>query len=91
VPLPDFAAGIERHGIGQAWHCDSEASQSFRLYWQWRSRAGQPEQHGLGTDIGALGRPMSIANHLRGVLRIQGELLKLGFAMSLATVVRYMP
>jgi hypothetical protein len=68
------------------WH-----RQGFRLYWRWRSRAGQPGRPRLGTDIRTLIRQMSVANPLWGAPRIHGELLKLGIAVSQATVGRYMP
>ena len=42
-------------------------------------------------EIRALIRQMSMANPLWGAPRIHGELLKLGFVLSQATVGRYMP
>jgi transposase InsO family protein len=63
----------------------------FRLYWRWRSgprHSGRPE---LNSEIRGLIRQMSMANTLWGAPRIHGELLKLGIAVSQATVGRYMP
>jgi hypothetical protein len=42
-------------------------------------------------EIRALIRQMSVANPLWGAPRIHGELIKLGFVLSQATVGRYMP
>lgn len=61
----------------------------FRLYWRWRSRRlGRPK---MNPEIRDLIRQMSVANPLWGAPRIHGELLKLGIAVSQATVGRYMP
>jgi putative transposase len=66
------------------WH-----RKGFRLYWRWRSRRlGRPK---MSTEIRDLIRHMSLANPLWGAPRIHGELLKLGFEVSQATVGRYMP
>jgi hypothetical protein len=67
-----------------AWH-----RQGFRLYWTWKSRrrGGRPT---VGNEIRALIRTMSEANPLWGAPRIHGELLKLGFRVSQATVAKYM-
>ena len=68
-----------------AWH-----RQGFRLYWTWKSRrrTGRPT---LDTDVRALIRTMVDANPLWGAPRIHGELVKLGLAVSQATVAKYMP
>jgi hypothetical protein len=61
----------------------------FRRYWCWKSRnsGGRPP---IRADLRALIRRMSIENVLWGAPRIQGELLKLGFAVALSTVAKYM-
>ena len=64
------------------WH-----RQGFRLYWRWRSRPGRPA---VDRGVRALIRQMSRANPLWGAPRIHGELLKLGFEISQATVAKYM-
>jgi putative transposase len=63
----------------------------FRLYWRWRSRSGQPGRPRTHPEIRNLIRQMSITNPLWGAPRIHGELLKLGIAVSQATVGRYLP
>jgi hypothetical protein len=89
VALPDLAAMLGRHGVGQArtviqWH-----HEGFRLHWRRRSRPlGRPKK---STQIRDLIRRMSMANPLWGAPRIHGELLKLGIAVCQATVRRYMP
>ena len=67
-----------------AWH-----RQGFRLYWRWKSRhsLGRPSVSGEVID---LIRKMSLANPRWGAPRIHGELLKLGFELSQATVAKYM-
>jgi transposase InsO family protein len=61
----------------------------FRKYWAWRSRPkrGRPA---IDRQIRALIRRMATAN-MWGAPRIHGELLKLGIAISQATVSKYMP
>jgi putative transposase len=67
-----------------AWH-----RLGFRLYWQWKSRhpQGRPS---ISPEVIALIRKMSLANPRWGAPRIHGELLKLGFELSQATVAKYM-
>src|SRR5260370_18474199 len=66
------------------WH-----RKGFRLYWRRRSRhLGRPK---MSREIRDLIRKMSLANPLWGAPRIHGELLKLGFDVSQATVGRYLP
>ena len=67
------------------WH-----REGFRYYWRWRSRRplGRPR---VSNEIRALVRQMRVQNPLWGAPRIHGELLKLGFNVSQATVSRYMP
>lgn len=62
----------------------------FRLYWRWKSRplGGRPR---VSAELRALIRQMSTQNPLWGAPRIHGELLKLGFEVSEATVSRYLP
>ena len=66
------------------WH-----REGFRLYWRWRSRkrGGRPK---IPKEIRVLVRQMSTENPLWGAPRIHGELLKLGFDISQATVSRHM-
>ena len=61
----------------------------FRRHWRWKSqrRGGRPPISG---ELRALIRRMSRDNVLWGAPRIQGELLKLGFAVAQSTVARYM-
>ena len=61
----------------------------FRRYWRWKSRnlGGRPP---IDAGLRALIRRMSIENMLWGAPRIQGELLKLGFAVAQSTVAKYM-
>jgi hypothetical protein len=67
-----------------AWH-----RRGFRLYWSCRSRhpQGRPS---LSREVIDLIRRMSLANPRWGAPRIHGELLKLGFELSEATVTKYM-
>src|SRR6516162_5526593 len=67
-----------------AWH-----RRGFRLYWSWKSRhrLGRPS---VSAEVIALIRRMSQANPRWGAPRIHGELLKLGFELSEATVAKYM-
>ena len=66
------------------WH-----RQGFRLYWRWKShhRLGRPS---ASREVIDLLRKMSLANSNWGAPRIHGELLKLGFELSQATVAKYM-
>ena len=61
----------------------------FRLFWTWKSRRrlGRPT---VSPDVRILIRTMSDANPLWGAPRIHGELLKLGMAISQASVAKYM-
>ena len=67
-----------------AWH-----RRGFRVYWSWKSRhpQGRPS---LSREVIDLIRRMSLANPRWGASRIHGELLKLGFELSEATVAKYM-
>ena len=66
------------------WH-----RKGFRLLWTWKSRRrlGRPT---VSPDVRILIRTMSDANPLWGAPRIHGELLKLGIAISQASVAKYM-
>jgi putative transposase len=66
-----------------AWH-----RKGFRLYWKWKSRhaLGRPR---VSREVIELIRKMSLANPRWGAPRIHGELLKLGFELSQATVAKY--
>ena len=67
-----------------AWH-----RKGFRLYWKWKSRhpEGRPS---VSREVIDLIHRMSLANPGWGAPRIHGELLKLGFELSLATVAKYL-
>src|SRR5450631_4181082 len=66
------------------WH-----RKGFRLYWRRRSR--HLGRRRVSREIRDLIRQMGRANPLWGAPRIHGELLKLGFDVSQATVGRYLP
>jgi putative transposase len=68
-----------------AWH-----RKGFRLYWRWKSRAGQCGRPRVSLETRELIRQISKANPLWGGPRIHGELLKLGIEISQATVAKYM-
>jgi transposase InsO family protein len=67
-----------------AWH-----RQGFRLYWKWKCHhpVGRPS---VSCEVIDLIHKMSFANPRWGAPRIHGELLKLGFELSQATVAKYM-
>src|SRR6266446_10969107 len=67
-----------------AWH-----RKGFRLYWNWKSR--HPEGRlCVSPEVRNLIRKMSLANPRWGAPRIHEELLKIGIAVSQATVAKYM-
>ena len=66
------------------WH-----HKGFRLYWQWISKPG-PGRPPISEEVQALIRRLASENGWR-VRKIQAELEKLGFTVSLATVSRYLP
>lgn len=68
-----------------AWH-----RKGFRLYWTWKSRRGKSGRPPASVEVRALIRRMSRENPLWGAPRIHGELLKLGFEVSEATVSKYL-
>ena len=67
------------------WH-----RQGFRAYWRRKSRShgGRPK---VSAELRSLILQISRQNPLWGAPRIHGELLKLGFNVSQATVSRYLP
>jgi hypothetical protein len=67
-----------------AWH-----RQGFRLYWRWKNRHRQARPS-VSPEVVSLIRKMCSANPRWGAPRIHGELLKLGFELSQATVAKYM-
>jgi transposase InsO family protein len=66
------------------WH-----RKGFRLYWRARSRRG-PGRPNVPQEVRELIRRLAFENDW-GARKIQGELSKLGFTISLATVSRYLP
>jgi putative transposase len=66
------------------WHM-----KGFRLYWCWISKRG-PGRPPLAAEIQGLIRRLALENRW-GARKIHGELGKLGFTVSLATVSRYIP
>ena len=69
-----------------AWH-----RRSFRLFWTWKVRRGQPGRPAIPKNVRELIRRLSHENPLWGAPRIHGELLKLGFEVSERTISRLMP
>jgi len=66
------------------WH-----HKGFRLYWRWISKRG-PGRPRASKEVQALIRRFALENGW-GARKIHAELEKLGFAVSLATVSRYLP
>jgi hypothetical protein len=67
-----------------AWH-----RKGFRLYWKWKSHI--PEgRRSVSLEVIELIHRMRLANPGWGAPRIHGELLKLGFELSQATVAKYL-
>jgi putative transposase len=62
----------------------------FRLVWTWKSRRHGPGRPAVAPEVRALIRRMAQANPRWGAPRIHGELLKLGLAISQATVSKYL-
>jgi transposase InsO family protein len=69
-----------------SWH-----RKGFRLFWTWNSRRRRPGRPKIPARVRKLIRTMALANVGWGPPRIHGELMKLGIAVSEATVSRYMP
>jgi len=67
------------------WH-----RKGFKLYWTWKSRSRGGRAR-IDAEIRTLIRRMTRKNPTWGAPRIHGELLKLGFEVSEATVSGYMP
>jgi putative transposase len=67
------------------WH-----RKGFRLYWAWKSRRAAVGRRSVPREVRDLIRRMCVANPVWGAPRIHGELLKLGFSLSQATVAKYM-
>ncbi len=68
-----------------AWH-----RKGWRLYWRWKSRIKRRGRPKMSSEVRELIRRMSRENALWGAPRIHGELLKLGYDVSEATVAKYM-
>jgi putative transposase len=64
---------------------------SFRLFWTWKVRCGQPGRPAVPKDVRELIRRLSHENPLWGAPRIHGELLKLGIDIGETSVGKYMP
>ena len=67
------------------WH-----RQGIRFYWRWKSRGPKPGRPAIDAGLRKLIRDMRETNMGWGAPRIHGELLKLGFEVSQATVSKYM-
>jgi transposase InsO family protein len=67
------------------WH-----RKGFKLYWQWKSRAGKPGRPRIEREIRDLIRRMSRENPTWGAPRILSELLLLGHEVAEGTVAKYM-
>jgi len=67
------------------WH-----RQGFKMYWRWKSRhaAGRPQ---ISQEQINLIKRIADENPLWGAPHVHGEMLKLGYDISEATVQRYMP
>jgi hypothetical protein len=63
---------------------------SFRLFWTWKVRNGQPGRPKVSKEIRDLIRTMSRANPLWGAPRMHGELLKLRIDIGQTSVAKYM-
>ncbi len=66
------------------WH-----RKGFRLYWRWRSKRG-PGRPRITMEVQSLIKRFALDNGW-GARKVHAELGKLGFTISLATVLRYMP
>jgi hypothetical protein len=67
------------------WHRDG-----FRLYWRWKSMAGNVGRPSIDAEIRRLIRRMCRENPSRGAPRIHSELQLLGYDVSETTVDKYM-
>lgn len=68
-----------------AWH-----RKSFRLFWTWKVRLGQPGRPVVAKEVRELIRRMCRENPVWGAPRIHGELLKLGIDVGQTSVGKYM-
>ena len=68
-----------------AWH-----RKSFRLFWVWKIRLGQPGRPALPREVRDLIRRMCRENPTWGAPRVHGELLKLGINVGESSVSKYM-
>jgi putative transposase len=75
---------MERLAAVIAWH-----RKSFRLFWTWKVRKGNPGRPAVTKDVRDLIRRMSRENPLWGAPRIHGELLKFGINIGETTVSKY--
>jgi transposase InsO family protein len=69
---------------------DRLAQESFRLFWTWKVRSGNPGRPAVTKEVRDLIRRMSRENPLWGAPRIHGELLKLGIDIGETSVGKYM-
>jgi transposase InsO family protein len=68
------------------WH-----REGWRVYWRWRSRPGRRGgRHPISAELRALIQRMASENRFWGQRRIQAELARLGFKVSVRTVAKYM-
>ncbi len=63
---------------------------SFRLFWTWKVRSGNPGRPAVTKEVRDLIRRMSRENPIWGAPRIHGELLKLGIDIGETSVSKYM-
>jgi transposase InsO family protein len=68
-----------------AWH-----RKSFRLFWTWKVRHGQPGRPIISREVRDLIRKMCRENPYWGAPRVHGELLKLGINIGESSVSKYM-
>jgi transposase InsO family protein len=68
-----------------AWH-----RKSFRLFWTWKVRRGQPGRPKVPREVRDLIRRMCRENTTWGAPRIHGELLKLGIDIGETSIGKYM-
>jgi|SRR5271166_996947 len=68
-----------------AWH-----RKSFRLFWTWKIRRGQPGRPTVPREGRELIRTMCRENPSWGAPRIHGELLKLGIDIGESSITKYM-
>jgi len=68
------------------WH-----RRGFRIFWTWKNRKRRQGRPPVEPEIRKLIRRIALDNPVWGALRIHGELLKLGYKISQATVSKYMP